>query len=939
MAQGSKTPSKPSGAWEYEWLYADSVLAMPQGCGSPAMTPLRSAIYRDTCNQVTYIFDKHTGSWYPLSDGTTGVFLPISDTNAMLSAYVRALVAIKRTDTAAMLAPYAKLFQVITSAQLTAILAGYTLVDGSNATPGSNWSINITGMATLSQADYVLQMTTPAIPVAGKVSVFVDSVGALAYRTSSGAVVEFASIGAGPAVINQKDSVQHGGLYVDSAKALVSASSTLYVGDTIHLNDMAFFYGNSTTAGIGASDTTLRMTSLYCYNTRTAERNYGQGGTTLVKYAPGDSSLSDRIKSFQPYRGQYLFLDYGINDAQLHPGSYAVFIAAYGHIIDTTLSAFNFSLAPKKIVLMTPTLFDNGSIIAFTDTLLRWAQGIDSLAAAKGVSVINTTRFMVALAGDSLEKFINQGNGHPNDYGYFVAAEAMTLALPRGAAHFGGPIYTDLITARQELRLLSQITMINGIIRDSARAPNDTSVSELSTFSPFVGFTHAWMKTNGSGGSFFNIAPKYGNNLAGFETSNTTAPNSYYGPGSAGHGLSLFTDAAGHSYLRLYGGQEDFSQGTDLTLFDNSGNALFVLDQVAGGINFGGWPSYNAAARQNFGGQTVFGTFAAADWIVLKYPNFSNPSNTNYPVVMDGPTNAIRVTAASYSPTSLNDTAAAAPLNDMALHTVQRNAILNQQASAQTASEWITGRVHSGEQESDDTLKVGTAKDHHTGVLTQSVINMGTSTSPVGTAPGSYLNRKVNMLDTLPGVDYAGIGLQQYDADPDDATNTIRMEFMIPMVIAGIADDNTNGFAFGSPGFPYVAGYLGYSGTLLVAEINKDAVLNRISNGVTAPGDSVMSVSGGRIDYYYDPAGSPPTTVRISLSANLGTYFPSASPYSQQKLANIVIMFDKAVTTLIWSGGTAGTPAPLAHANIVPTTVTAGQRVMLEWDDINHVYR
>lgn len=745
--------------------------------------------------------------------------------------------------------------------------------------------------------------------------------------------------GTANAVVNQVDTVQFPGMFVDSAKAYYVTGRTGYFGDTAYLNDLAFFYGNSTTAGIGASDTTRRMTSLYCYSTGTIERNYGQGGTTMVKYAPGDSSASERAQFFQHYHGQYIFFDYGINDALNHPGSYAAFIASYAHVIDTALSGHGFSAAPKKIVLLTPPLFDNGSIAAFTDTLLRWAQGIDSLAAAKGVSVVNVTRFMVDHAGSTLENLINSGNGHPNDYGYWVAAEAMVLTLPRGAAHFSGPVYTDLITARQELRVLAQVTTISGVIRDSAATPTDTSVSEFSTFSPFVGYTHAWIKTNGSGGSFLDIAPKYGNGLAGFETSNTTAPNGYYGAGSAGHGLSLYTDAAGHSYLRLYGGQQDFSQGTDLTLFDNSGNALFVIDQVAGGVNFGGWPSYNAAARQNFGGQTVFGTFAAADWIVLKYPNFYTPSNTNYPVVMDGPTNAIRVTAASYSPTSLNDTAAAAPLNDMALHTVQRNAILNQSSAAQAGAAWVTGRIHAGEQESDDTLLVGSAKSGHTGALTPSVINMGRSTSAPGTSPGSYLNRKYVMLDTVPGVDYAGIGLQQYGADPDDAEQTIRMEFVVPDVIADIDPANTSGFSFGTHTNPYSYGYIGNEGIGLFKSINKDAVLNEFSNGHQA-GDSVILAGGDAlVDYYYDPAGTPPTTVRIALGSSMTQYLPSASPYATQTRAVFTIVFDKAVTTLVWSGGTPGTPAPLAHAGIVPATVTAGQRVTLEWDNVNHVYR
>lgn len=214
--QGSKTPSRPIGVYEYQWLYSDSVLAMPQSCGAPTGLPLRSAICRDTCNQITYVFDIHTKLWYHLSDGTSGIFLPISDTASMLSPYIRAFLAVKYGDTAAMLASYAKLFQVITPAQLNTTLTNYAQTNGSNVVPGSTWSINISGSAILGTATYILQSTTPKTPVSGAVVVFVDSVGNLAYRTSAGNIIEFAALSG--IILNQTAIAQRPGFFVDSGK-------------------------------------------------------------------------------------------------------------------------------------------------------------------------------------------------------------------------------------------------------------------------------------------------------------------------------------------------------------------------------------------------------------------------------------------------------------------------------------------------------------------------------------------------------------------------------------------------------------------------------------------------------------------------------------------------------------------------------------------------
>ncbi len=110
-----------------------------------------------------------------------------------------------------------------------------------------------------------------------------------------------------------------GRLTTDEAQALdiIIYNYQLALSRTaVAANKLAIFFGDSITAGLGASPSTLRWTTVFVGLKAWKEVNRGQNGTTLESNAGSPSSMINRTAEIpKPGRaGVGLFISYGVND-------------------------------------------------------------------------------------------------------------------------------------------------------------------------------------------------------------------------------------------------------------------------------------------------------------------------------------------------------------------------------------------------------------------------------------------------------------------------------------------------------------------------------------------------------------------------------------------------------------------------------------------------
>lgn len=204
-------------------------------------------------------------------------------------------------------------------------------------------------------------------------------------------------------------------------------------------SQIAVFYGDSVTAGVGATTSNLRWSSLVCAYKGWQEVNNGIAGTTLQSAVPVDviaaTNMYDRRTTIPTYNSTLhsaLFISYGINDCGLNFATYSV-----ANFTTQLTAIVNHANATKgwpmdKIVIQCSTFvnpaawnfYEAYGVLIDADT----TRFVSIQTAAYGVALLlgniflNPYQTMIDNGGLTL---LNDDR-HPNDAGYLVIKNYMT---------------------------------------------------------------------------------------------------------------------------------------------------------------------------------------------------------------------------------------------------------------------------------------------------------------------------------------------------------------------------------------------------------------------------------------------------------------------------------------------------------------------------------
>lgn len=177
-------------------------------------------------------------------------------------------------------------------------------------------------------------------------------------------------------------------------------------------NKLGVFFGDSITAGTGASVTANRWTSVFSGLQSIMEMNYGIAGTTMVQHptTPTGTSMYERMSLIPNYVGadKYLFFAYGTNDAA-SPLVFttALFETQYNAVIQNAISK---GWPASKIKMLTIFRRDDTNENAYNTKLI-------DIASANGVQLLDTASVLASnpalYMSDSL---------HPNNAGHSAMA-------------------------------------------------------------------------------------------------------------------------------------------------------------------------------------------------------------------------------------------------------------------------------------------------------------------------------------------------------------------------------------------------------------------------------------------------------------------------------------------------------------------------------------
>lgn len=200
----------------------------------------------------------------------------------------------------------------------------------------------------------------------------------------------------------------------------------------------AVFFGDSITAGSGASTTENRWVNLVqasrYFDTAT---NSGIGGTVLQNTVKtggaaetnnGRDTYASRVTAYNP---NYVYIMYGLNDLRLNDANFSV--ANYQNDLGEVVAAIiaNGTLA-KNIVIGSPPYmntsyyasyspFDAGSTLKHA----QYAAAAAAVASAYGTRYVDIYQIMLDGGGNSL---VSADGIHPNDAGHLVIANAFLAA-------------------------------------------------------------------------------------------------------------------------------------------------------------------------------------------------------------------------------------------------------------------------------------------------------------------------------------------------------------------------------------------------------------------------------------------------------------------------------------------------------------------------------
>jgi lysophospholipase L1-like esterase len=197
--------------------------------------------------------------------------------------------------------------------------------------------------------------------------------------------------------------------------------------------------GNSITFGVGASPRSIyNWPTIVSTGTGSEVTNFGIPGTTLVKFANGDSSAIDRLTRIIPkYTSSSVGLvsEYGTNDAANVGGTFneANFRSAYNVLIDTAVAR---GWPLNKIILFIPYNTRTRIITSFNINEI-----VRNISALKGVTFADTYTSMLNNGAASL---LAPDGLHPNNKGYGVIGEAI-LAVMSGAKYDYSNVNHDLL--------------------------------------------------------------------------------------------------------------------------------------------------------------------------------------------------------------------------------------------------------------------------------------------------------------------------------------------------------------------------------------------------------------------------------------------------------------------------------------------------------------
>lgn len=206
--------------------------------------------------------------------------------------------------------------------------------------------------------------------------------------------------------------------------------------------DWGISFGDSIVAGIGASDlfhdwsTLLGVsTNMTVYRqgiTSTTLQNTVQNSVATIGGAVTNNGRDTYTTRVTPYRPNYVFILYGLNDLRLNDAAFtsALFQNDLGEtvqgLIDSGIQADRIVIgSPPYILASSYSLyapFDGATAQKFTDYIVACQE----IANAKGTRFINVYQYMADHGGDSL---IGADGIHPNDAGHQVIADAFLSVL------------------------------------------------------------------------------------------------------------------------------------------------------------------------------------------------------------------------------------------------------------------------------------------------------------------------------------------------------------------------------------------------------------------------------------------------------------------------------------------------------------------------------
>ena len=178
---------------------------------------------------------------------------------------------------------------------------------------------------------------------------------------------------------------------------------------------VAAFYGDSYTRGTGASEASLRWSTVICEQRGWAEMNPSVDGLGFVSNRDFlDEDIVDLIVQAEP---DIVIVTMGLNDAFSVPDRGAELEAA----ITDDLNAFADELPEARLVVVEPFWYTDVRLQSI-DTVIGWVRDAADTAGAEYIP--GASRWL-----DGHPEWMAADGIHPNDAGYAAIASRMDAAL------------------------------------------------------------------------------------------------------------------------------------------------------------------------------------------------------------------------------------------------------------------------------------------------------------------------------------------------------------------------------------------------------------------------------------------------------------------------------------------------------------------------------